>query len=213
MNTPTAVQLDALLARAERLTPAEADLLRAGIHKLRTAADPELQQRLEAAIQALGAAETELAALRKVARGYCPACGRGDCAPTVQDWEAERQRAERAEQEAAATATAAAHMVNLVRERAERAEAAVTRVRTIAGWAIQGWSDISPQKIFNALDEPASAAATQATGHRYLSTGCLHDQHDYCQSHTGLSGAKTPAQCKFCKAPCLCPCHQEPADA
>jgi hypothetical protein len=39
----------------------------------------------------------ELAALRKVARGYCPACGRGDAAPTVADWEQQRLRAERAE--------------------------------------------------------------------------------------------------------------------
>lgn len=36
----------------------------------------------------------ELAALRTVARGYCPACGRGDAAPTVEDWEQQRQRAD-----------------------------------------------------------------------------------------------------------------------
>lgn len=29
--------------------------------------------------------------------GYCPACGRGDCAPTADQWYAERQRADRAE--------------------------------------------------------------------------------------------------------------------
>lgn len=44
-------------------------------------------------------AEAELATLRQVARGYCPACGRGDCAPTAEDWEAERQSAEHAENE------------------------------------------------------------------------------------------------------------------
>ena len=38
-----------------------------------------------------------VAALRQVSRGYCPACGRSDAAPTVADWEAERQRAEAAE--------------------------------------------------------------------------------------------------------------------
>lgn len=38
-----------------------------------------------------------LAALRTVARGYCPACGRGDAAPTVEDWEREKQRADQAE--------------------------------------------------------------------------------------------------------------------
>ena len=38
-----------------------------------------------------------LAALRQVARGYCPACRRGDAAPTVEDWEQQRQRADQAE--------------------------------------------------------------------------------------------------------------------
>ncbi|MFL4947526.1 hypothetical protein ACJ6WE_09150 [Streptomyces sp. MMS24-I31] len=37
----------------------------------------------------------QLDALRAVARGYCPACGRGDAAPTITDWEQQRQRAER----------------------------------------------------------------------------------------------------------------------
>jgi hypothetical protein len=60
-------------------------------------ADPELRRQLDAAIAALGKAETELAALRAVARGYRPQCGRGDAAPTVTDWEAERQRADEAE--------------------------------------------------------------------------------------------------------------------
>jgi hypothetical protein len=48
-------------------------------------------------------------------------------------------------------------------------------------------------------------------GHRYLSTSCLHEEHDYCQKSTGLAGAKTPAQCKFCSAPCRCRCHRRPA--
>lgn len=39
-------------------------------------------------------AQDELAALRTVARGYCPACGRGDAAPSVEDWEQQRQRAD-----------------------------------------------------------------------------------------------------------------------
>jgi len=39
----------------------------------------------------------ELAALRAVARGYCPHCGRGDAAPTVDDWEQQRKRADQAE--------------------------------------------------------------------------------------------------------------------
>jgi hypothetical protein len=45
-------------------------------------------------------------------------------------------------------------------------------------------------------------------GHVYLSTGCAHDRHDYCQGETGAVGAKTPAVCKFCLAACVCPCHR-----
>jgi hypothetical protein len=48
-----------------------------------------------------------------------------------------------------------------------------------------------------------------AGGHLYLSTSCYHDDHEYCQSDTGLAGAKTPAVCKFCKSPCTCDCHEE----
>jgi hypothetical protein len=43
--------------------------------------------------------------------------------------------------------------------------------------------------------------------HDYLSTGCLHGQHDYCSAMTGRTGDKAPASCKFCAAPCRCPCH------
>lgn len=45
------------------------------------------------------------------------------------------------------------------------------------------------------------------TGHRYLSTGCRHGEHGYCQSNTGSQGDKRPAECKFCASPCVCPCH------
>lgn len=52
--------------------------------------------------------------------------------------------------------------------------------------------------------------------HWYLSTSCLHarepgreDLHGYCQSNTGLGGAKRPASCKFCRAPCRCRCHRQ----
>lgn len=49
-----------------------------------------------------------------------------------------------------------------------------------------------------------------ATGpHHYLSTGCLHGEHDYCQGKTGMAGAKMPAKCKFCDARCECGCHRE----
>jgi hypothetical protein len=48
--------------------------------------------------------------------------------------------------------------------------------------------------------------------HYYLSTGCLHGDHEYCQKYTGLGGAKTPAKCKFCKASCRCRCHKGATD-
>ncbi|MEU6597897.1 hypothetical protein [Streptomyces flaveolus] len=51
----------------------------------------------------------ELAALRAVARGYCPHCGRGDAAPTVEDWERERQRAQAAEADLAELTQARQH--------------------------------------------------------------------------------------------------------
>ncbi len=53
----------------------------------------------------------------------------------------------------------------------------------------------------------------QHGAHIYLSTGCLHGDHAYCQSMTGLNGAKRPASCKKCGAGCICPCHQEQPDA
>lgn len=55
----------------------------------------------------------------------------------------------------------------------------------------------------------------------YRSTSCRHDKHDYCSAPhvpdrvtTGrgmTSGIryKDPAQCKFCGAPCTCPCHRD----
>lgn len=45
--------------------------------------------------------------------------------------------------------------------------------------------------------------------HVYLSTGCLHGRHDYCQNKHGQAGPKRPGECKFCGAKCTCPCHRE----
>lgn len=49
--------------------------------------------------------------------------------------------------------------------------------------------------------------------HEYLSTACLHGEHGYCQSSTGLAGAKRPARCKWCDVRCICSCHSGPAQA
>lgn len=46
--------------------------------------------------------------------------------------------------------------------------------------------------------------------HVYLSTGCLHEDHAYCQGMTGLAGKKRPGECKFCGAKCVCGCHRPP---
>jgi hypothetical protein len=35
-------------------------------------------------------------------------------------------------------------------------------------------------------------------GHNYLSTACWHGKHDQCRK-----------ECKFCKAPCKCECHDK----
>lgn len=43
--------------------------------------------------------------------------------------------------------------------------------------------------------------------HIYLSTGCWHGDHAYCQAMTGLNGAKRPGECKKCAAKCVCGCH------
>lgn len=40
--------------------------------------------------------------------------------------------------------------------------------------------------------------------HRYLSTACLHGEHDYCKAMVGQQGDKRPARCKFCDALCVC---------
>jgi hypothetical protein len=59
------------------------------------------------------------------------------------------------------------------------------------------------------LRRMADEAQQQPDAHVYLSTGCLHGQHGYCQADTGKSGAKTPSVCKWCPAKCVCPCHHE----
>jgi hypothetical protein len=58
--------------------------------------------------------------------------------------------------------------------------------------------------------EALGLACSPDGAHRYLSTGCLHGEHGYCQANTGSNGQKSPAQCKFCAAPCQCGCHQQP---
>ena len=62
-------------------------------------------------------------------------------------------------------------------------------------------------RLIGALAVAVTRLACHLGHHAYLSTGCLHGDHDYCQSMTGLNGAKRPASCKKCSAPCQCFCH------
>lgn len=50
---------------------------------------------------------------------------------------------------------------------------------------------------------------SEPSTHRYMSTGCFHGDHAYCQAKHGAAGPKRPAECKFCGAPCVCPCHTD----
>ena len=56
----------------------------------------------------------------------------------------------------------------------------------------------------------AVLAVVQDPGrHHYLSTGCLHGDHDHCRCATNTTGQpKIPGVCKFCAAPCECRCHR-----
>ncbi|WP_327377978.1 hypothetical protein OG393_30870 [Streptomyces sp. NBC_01216] len=99
--------------------------------------------------------------------------------------------------------------IEQLKDRAAQAEAAIDRVRTYAADLDRaGWTQAAiARRIRAALDEPHNQPAT--TGHDYLSTGCLHGRHDYCNNTRGIAGPKTPAQCKFCAAQCVCHCHSE----
>lgn len=117
----------------------------------------------------------QLAALRTVARGYCPHCGRGDAAPTVEYSEQQRQRA-------------------------DQAEAAIARVRALA----DRWDNaLAPDRTYAralraALDEPApDPAATEATdGPACTCGGRFPIQHLHADQHkpTAHDGGPTVAE-------------------
>ncbi|MFC8423975.1 hypothetical protein ACFUN7_24370 [Streptomyces sp. NPDC057236] len=110
--------------------------------------------------------------------GYCPACGRGDVAPTAEEYEQQRQRAETAEAERKTLGQTALGY----QQRAWDAEAAITRVRAVVsqlhadaaaaradGYETSAFAiDGSARRITYALEsaEQLTPAATQATdGH------------------------------------------------
>lgn len=52
--------------------------------------------------------------------------------------------------------------------------------------------------------------------HLYVSTWCMHDHHEECDSPVGLDAdgrefSRRPGQCKLCAAQCRCPCHDDKA--
>jgi hypothetical protein len=76
---------------------------------------------------------------------------------------------------------------------------------------IQHWqARVTPREYSTWKEAARAAGPTTAGAHVYLSTGCLHGDHDYCKSMTGLNGAKRPGSCKHCGAKCICNCHEEP---
>lgn len=85
--------------------------------------------------------------------------------------------------------------------------------RTIDSSEVTLYRRIVPEweEVPRAQDGAAIDALPQPTepGHNYLSTGCLHGEHEYCRCDIGQFGPKEPGQCKFCSAPCRCYCHEE----
>ncbi|MFD4258193.1 hypothetical protein ACFWR9_11320 [Streptomyces sp. NPDC058534] len=103
-------------------------------------------------------------------------------------------------------------------EAASRAQQEIERLRGVAGRAYllaDRWEAAHGSATF--LVRAAGVELREAldgagpTTHTYRSTGCLHGEHDYCKASVGRAGAKAPASCKFCAAPCICACHREPA--
>lgn len=78
-----------------------------------------------------------------------------------------------------------------------------------AAWGTDAKPVLTDEDMTGVITRVLAAVAEQhlAGPHVYLSTGCRHGNHGYCQSHTGAAGRKIPARCKFCSAPCRCPCH------
>lgn len=112
----------------------------------------------------------QLDALRQVARGYCPECGRGDASPTTAQWYAERQRADHAEgqlRHLQATSEAAGILLTRTTDERDQLRAAIARVRALAARIRQGapWTanhDDLADRILAAL-EPVGPATTQTT--------------------------------------------------
>ncbi|MEU3283364.1 hypothetical protein, partial [Streptomyces antibioticus] len=98
-----------------------------------------------------------LDALRQVARGYCPACGRGDASPTVEDWEQQKQRADEAESRLAhlqQSSEAAGRLLTRTNDERNQLRAALARVAALAEQYPAG---IDTALIHAALDPSAAS--------------------------------------------------------
>lgn len=81
----------------------------------------------------------------------------------------------------------------------------------IRGPVYDGYQRLTDAEVHGEGWSEAVLVRADPDQHVYLSTGCLHDHHGYCAATDGQAGAKHPAECKFCRAPCVCPCHQPPS--
>jgi hypothetical protein len=59
------------------------------------------------------------------------------------------------------------------------------------------WTTLADVEHLLRLDKLLRATALHGDEHRYLSTYCLHDNHDACR-----------LRCKTCDASCVCDCHR-----
>lgn len=75
------------------------------------------------------------------------------------------------------------------------------------------------------LDWVMSRLMLRRSVHYYISTACLHGDHEYCVApsvsregrwerlgpsySSDRDEPKTPASCKFCEALCRCSCHRK----
>jgi hypothetical protein len=98
---------------------------------------------------------------------------------------------------------------DLRRIAAERDALVNLRDAAVAWREMRRGSPVRPKPESAALIAAVDALPPrEGTAHRYLSTGCLHGEHDYCAGKTRQDGgAKEPAKCKFCEARCVCSCH------
>lgn len=88
----------------------------------------------------------------------------------------------------------------------EAVEAVMDRIFEVAGDAQGpeggGWDAFA---VGLAGDQLGIDADLPDGTHIYMSTSCLHGDHEHCKAMVGVNGDKRPGRCKFCDAVCRCP--------